>query len=264
MFKSFLILTLILNLSMTGLIAQIVHENTYMGAAEVADVENFGYKYFITDYINNAIAVYNEDHSLWKNIVLPVPLGTYLYDVDYVSSKVFNSDDMVEVLMVTYKYISTSDTSGYYVYDTYVANENGTVIVDVPGGAYSFTFTDNNNKNKLVIYVYDYSASTYITQTEVFNLPDKSSGIKEIFAIENGPFPNPALAEINLPLNNAGLTGNQQLMITDNSGRVFYQESISSINQLNLSTSTFPAGVYQYSVICNGRSIPAGKFVVRK
>ncbi|MBK7028404.1 MAG: hypothetical protein IPH45_03995 [Bacteroidales bacterium] len=70
--------------------AQLTFEQSYTGAAEVADVENFGYKYFVTDYLMNSVQVYNEDHTPWKNISVPVPSNTFLYDVAYVSSKVFN------------------------------------------------------------------------------------------------------------------------------------------------------------------------------
>jgi hypothetical protein len=242
--------------------AQVTHEHTYANAAEIADVESFGYKYYVTDYLLNTVAVYNEDHTAWKNISLQVPANQFLYDVAYVSSRVFNSDDLVELIMVYYQYVGLTDTSGYYVYTTRVVNENGLLLADVPGGAYSFTITTGSKKNKLVVYVYDYSVSTYISSTEVYGLPDKVSGIQNPGQAEQQPFPNPTSGEIFLPL---GLQQAQQqanIVVTDVSGKEFSRTPVKQgMGTFQYSTTGLPSGTYFYRIESNGKSIPAGKFI---
>lgn len=262
--NKFLSLTFILVLVFSASFAQLTFEHSYTGAAEVADCENFGYKYFVTDYLMNSVQVYNEDHSPWKNISIPVPPNTFLYDVAYVSSKVFNPDDLVEVLAVCYEYVTTSDTSGYYIYTTLVFNENGNVLLTVPGGSYSFTFTDNYDHNKLVVYIYDYSLSVYITATLVYALPDKVAGIKNGETQNLLPYPNPAAQEINIPIGNQLQQTSHFIVISDLNGKEYLKVPVEQGQSLsNISTSSLPSGSYIYRVEGNGISRPAGKFVKR-
>jgi hypothetical protein len=252
----FLTLVAAFNLS-----AQITHEHTYSGTAETANVETFGYKYYVTDYLNNSIDIYNEDHTAWKSISLPVPASQYLYDVAYVSSKVFNTDDNVEFMMVYYGYVSLTDTTGYYTYSTEVVSENGQVLLSVPGGAYSFTYTDAANKNKLVVYVYDYSVSSYITATEIYSLPDKASALKENQSSVLNPFPDPTFGLINLPLSNLG-NYSSEMVITDITGKEYSRIPVSNnATTLQYQASVLPAGNYLYSVHTNGKVLPAGRFI---
>lgn len=255
---SLLLLTLVAAFRLS---AQITHEHTYTGTAETANVETFGYKYYVTDYLNNSIDVYNEDHTAWKNITLAVPANQYLYDVAYVSSRIFNTDDNVELLMVYYGYVSLTDTSGYFSYTTEVVSENGQVLLSVPGGAYSFTFTDAANKNKLVVYVYDYSVSSYITATEIYSLPDKASALKENQSAMLKPYPDPTSGLINLPLSNQGHLSSE-MVITDITGKEYSRIPVSNnATTFQYQASGLPAGNYLYSIRNNGKLIPAGRFI---
>lgn len=245
--------------------AQITFEHAYTGAAEVADVENFGYKYYVTDYLTNSITIYNEDHSLWKTVMLNVPQNQSLYDVAYLSSKVFNSDDLVELLAVSYQYISTSDTSGYYIYLTQVLNENGSILLSVPGGAYSFTYIDENTDQKLVVYLYDFSVSSYISSTQVYGLPAKYTAINDNLPNQYLPYPNPSKNEINIPFKSTGSEAVQELILTDTKGLEYKILNINeSEGSIHLNTSSLPSGSYIYFLRTNGRSLPVGKFVISR
>lgn len=257
------IISLFLLVSVTGY-AQVSLEHVYSGAAEMADVEDAGYKYFVTNYLNNSITVYHEDHSYWKTIQLSVPQNQYLYDVAYLSSRLFNRDDQLELLMVTYRYITVTDTSGYYIYETRVVNESGSVLADVPGGGYSYTFTNSNNKNKLVVYIYDFSISDYIISTEIFGLPDPVNGINESSFRELMPYPNPADKNINLPCNVELKNGNNEVIVTDISGREISRKAANGHEgYVNIDTSSLPAGTYVYKIVNNGITIPGRKFIIK-
>lgn len=260
--KTTLLLMLLIIAAVSRLSAQITHETTYQGAAEASSVDNYGYKYYVTDYLNNSVAIYNEDHTAWKNIALPITTGQFLYDVAYVSSKVFNTDDLLELLMVYYEYKSLTDTTGYYAYTTEVVNENGQVLLTVPGGAYSFTFTDSNNKSKLVIYIYDYAASTYITSTEIFGLPDKASAISEFLPSSSNPFPNPTTGMIYFPLGNHPGQDPAEVIISDISGKEYSRLRAGNCSKpIQYEASGLPPGTYIYKVETHGKVFPAGRFI---
>jgi hypothetical protein len=259
--KTFFLVAFLMMSSVIGL-AQLTHEHSYTGTAEVADLGESGFRYYTTNYLTNSVLLYNEDHSYWKTIQLSVPQNQYLYDVAYVSSRLFNQDDQVELLMVTYSYVSTSDTGGYYIYNTRVVNEAGNLLADVPGGGYSFIMTTGNNVNKLIVYVYDFAVSEYIMSTEIFGLPDPVGGIVEDPASVLRPYPNPAGSEINIPLADAG--HHVVIAVSDNLGRELFRRSAPvSDGSYRMDTSGLPAGTYYYVIETDGKSLPAKKFLKR-
>ncbi|MBK7215235.1 MAG: T9SS type A sorting domain-containing protein [Bacteroidales bacterium] len=247
----------------TALRAQITLEHNYSGTAELADVENFGYKYFVTDYLNNSVLIYNEDHTPWKTVNLNLGAGSLLYDIAYVSSKVFNQDDLVEMLMVSYIYVATTDTTGYFVYTTTVVNESGTTLLTVPGGVYSSTFTVSNSEPKLMVYIYDFSISSYISATEIYSLPTKPAGLKEPEGMLQLPYPNPAETSIRVFYPESTAFGEAEIIVSDLSGKEMGRYQANTGGSMELPVSGLPSGNYIYRLSMNGKSIPAGKFVVR-
>ncbi|NVO18646.1 MAG: T9SS type A sorting domain-containing protein [Bacteroidetes bacterium] len=258
--KIYTLLVLAFFFTLTIANAQIVHENTYSGAAEVSNTGN-GYKFYVTDYVNNTVTVYNEDHSLWKTITLPVAGDQYLYDAAYLSAGLFNTDSLLELIMVTYKYISTSDTTGYYVYTTSIVNENGSELLNVPGGDYSLTYTNGSNKTKLLVYIYDFSLSTYIVSTEVYGLPGASSGFNDLGIEGFKAYPVPCADRVNLPL--SGHNNSQaELVVSDISGQEYSRSKVPvGASLIQYQADRLPPGTYVYRLETNGKSIPAGKFI---
>lgn len=193
-----------------------------------------------------------------------MPQNQYLYDVAYLSSKLFNRDNLLELLMVSYRYITTSDTKGYYIYETRVVSETGIILADVPGGGYSYAYTNSNNKIKLVVYVYDFSISDYIISTEFFGLPDPVNGFTKDPAKELLPYPNPADNIVNLPYNTDLRKGTSEIIITDISGRDIYKGDATGDGYYeNFDSSALPAGTYIYRVKNNGVTIPGKTFVIK-
>jgi hypothetical protein len=243
--------------------AQITLEKEYQEVAEFAYLE--GDYYYSIDYINNQSSIYNLDHSLKKTVDIDVPTDWYLNDGAYVSTKMFNNDDLLEMLVVYYKYVLITDTTGYYEYMIKVVNENGTELLNVPGGGYSYVFTTGTGKTKLMIYVYDYSVDPATYQTNIYSIPGQVSSVQnqgEVMKIPD-PFPNPTKDIITIPyqLNQAGAEGT--IMVTDMEGHKIKILSVKGRKgQIILNTGNLAPGQYLYTLQSKGQTTTTKKFIV--
>jgi hypothetical protein len=102
--------------------AQVSLEKKYDYSTSVVEFETLGFKYFLMDVPNGQCRIYNPDHSLFKTINCNVPAGFYLYDIKFLSEKLFDSDAGIELLCTFYKY---NETLQYYEYDSKIINEDG-------------------------------------------------------------------------------------------------------------------------------------------
>ena len=125
-----------------ALFAQPVLEKTYDESVNICQLESIGEVYYSMDVINKQCHIYRLDHSLYKSIPIPTPEGYYLSDVQYVSEKLFNDDNLIE-LVYSYTKYNPTETSYYYTYETRLVNENGTTLLTIPGaGLTSIIETD--------------------------------------------------------------------------------------------------------------------------
>ena len=253
---------LIFSLISVNLKSQITFDNEYNGIAEFAFLE--GQFYYVTDYLNNSCAVYGLDHQLVKNININVPSDWYLNDVSLVSTNVFDTDDAIELLVVFYRYITDSDTSGHYEYSTQIINDAGSVLLDIPGGGYSTIFATKENNLKLMTYIYDFSGYSFISQTKIYTLPGGISSVKTSNNIVlNDAYPNPAVENIHIPYTIKSSAGNTNLILMNTIGkeikRIFLNEQA---KEAILPVSDMPAGQYIYYIEQNGQKIAARKIIV--
>ena len=143
--------------------SQISLEHTYNGYTYVANLSNSGYKYYVLDTQNETLKLYNPDHSLWKSVNLSVPGGYQLFTSVYnVSENLFSLDDKVGF---SYSYYTTTPS---YQSETKVINENGTILLTIPGAAYAYA-VELEDEAKLLAYITNYS--TNVTTTKVYDLP---------------------------------------------------------------------------------------------
>lgn len=106
-----LILTIIFSILILGLFAQVTLEQTYNYSTSVVKLETLGYKYYLMDVPSGQCRIYNLDHSLLKTINCSVPSGFYLSDVKFISEKLFDNDNGIELLCSYYKY---NNSGAYY------------------------------------------------------------------------------------------------------------------------------------------------------
>ena len=187
------LLTTILLLAAFTLQAQVTLDKKYDYSTSVVKLETLGYKYFLMDVPAGQCRIYNLDHSLFKAVNCNVPSGSYLFDIKFLSEKLFDSDAGIELLCTFYKYYSAQN---YYEYDSKIINDDGSQIAFVDGSLYTYINKTGDNTYKLFSYCYDFSVFPEKVWTNIYSLPG-SSTVSAIM-IDNEPdfllnaFPNPA------------------------------------------------------------------------
>ncbi|HNY02477.1 MAG TPA: T9SS type A sorting domain-containing protein [Bacteroidales bacterium] len=253
--KTFFISLLMLALS-TGSYSQIQLEHDYAASATLTNLAVSGWKYYLMDVTTNQCRLYNMNHSLWKTISLSVPSGMYLYDVRYVTETLFNTDNKVELAYIYYSY---DTTLYYYTYYTKIINEEGTVLLSIPGCSYVDVIAAGSSGTKMLAYVYDYSVVNWTINTLVYSVPgtlvadgDGPEGV----GTELLPYPNPAGNWVTIPT--AGHAGPGSLDLFNSAGRPVRSLPFDSRNNtIAIPLTGLPAGVYHYRL--NGISGPAGR-----
>jgi hypothetical protein len=250
-------------LSVTGF-SQISNENTINGAMYSVELEDDGYKYYVVDYENNKCIIYNTDYSSFVTIDIALPSTFWLYDLAYVSTKVFDTDAGVELVAVFQKYIATSDTEGYYEYQSRVINENGTILLDVPQGGYTSVITNGENDNKFLVYVYDYSTSPLQVSTNIYSIPGYPVSVTEEMLmpeIQNA-FPNPSQGTINIPYE-VDETNSWMIIKNANGIEMAKHRLDANAGKLILDVSAYAKGIYFYNLQSGKNTSRSGKFIVQ-
>ncbi len=231
--------------------SQVIQEKTYAGYAAITQLELEGYKYFVTDAVNNKCLLYNTDHSLWKTIDVPVPENNFIAEIAYVSQHLFNENDNIEMLVIYAEYISSGEIP-YYEYTTSVKGETGGNLMSVDGGGYALIQDVGDEDAKLLVYVYDLSTFSFPISTEVFDIPGSPLLSPENIAMSNdagNPFPNPAGSYVNIPyvLDERDATG--YLIISDISGKEIRQYKVGKdFHNIRILTSGLGNGIFFYRI----------------
>lgn len=234
-------------------IAQISLENTYTGvSAGIAHTETYGDKYYVMDVANSQCRIFNLDHSLWKSVNLSIPSNYYLYDIQYVTDHLFNTDNSVEMLYVCYNYNTTLD---YYTYETRVANESGTLLLTLPGAGYNWITNVADAGARLFSYVYNYAVSPYTVTTKVYTLggsmTSESHNITETIGLK--AFPNPVKGNLRIDYTLPEGLRQAELSVINSYGLIIKKYTIdSNFNSLILDTKDLTPGIYFWNIEAPG------------
>lgn len=254
----FLVFAFVLN-------AQVTLEHTYNYSASLVEFETLGYKYYLMDVPNAQCRIYNMDHSLYKSINCPVPSGCYLFDVKFLSEKLFDTDSGIELLYSWYKYNAGSD---YYEYDSKIINENGSQIVFIEGALYNYINKTGESSYKLFSNCYDFSNFPEVVWTNVYKLP--GTPVVNYVAFENDnkilldAFPNPVSNTLKVNYNLPKNVSEGVLRLFDNSGRPVYHFIIDQFSDhLDFDVTPLASGVYFYFIEFEGTRSPSQKLVVQ-
>ena len=248
------------------LLAQPVFEHTYSHSATMCQLENLGEIYYEMDVINKQCNIYDMNHSLLKSIPLPVAAGYYLADIQYVSENLFNSDMLVELVYIYSMYVPT-ETSYYYTFESKLINENGTVLLTLPGVGFTQVVETSGQHLKFMAYEYNYSVIPYRTNTHVYSLPDQStksaSQIIDPVGLGNA-YPNPAGQQVHIPFTMPEGVSSGMLVISDLNGKQVLNYPLTpSSDHVLIPTRTFTPGTYIYYLDTDlGRS-EGKKIVIR-
>ncbi|NCB06858.1 MAG: T9SS type A sorting domain-containing protein [Bacteroidia bacterium] len=259
------LLTTILLLVAFTLQAQVTLDKKYDYSTSVVKFETLGYKYFLMDVPNAQCRIYNTDHSLLKAINCNVPSGYFLYDIKFLSEKLFDSDSGIELLCTFYKYYSTQN---YYEYDSKIINDDGSELLFIDGSLYNYINKTGENEYKLFSYCYDFSVFPEKVWTNIYHLAGLPVASALNFA--NSPdifmnaFPNPASQSLKVAYTLPDKVTLATLHLIDNSGKQVGQFMVDNhTDHLMLDVSRYQSGVYHYFIEFGNTKTPAKKLVVQ-
>ena len=249
-----------------ALFAQPAFENTYAESATICQLEILGEIYYSMDVINKQCLIYNMEHSLLKSIPLPTPEGYYLADIQFVSEHLFNSDDLLELVYIYSKYVPT-ELSYYYTFETRLINENGTVLLSLPGVGFTNVIETADHGKKFLAYEYNYSVIPYRTYTHIYSLPEqttKSESHSISGFVPDDAYPNPASGQVNIPVSLPEGVQSGSLEIMDLNGRKIDSYPISgSTSNVLIPALHMAPGTYLYQVNTRSSRSAAKKIVFR-
>lgn len=257
-FLSFIIILL----STVAINAQLLKEGSCVTNDELMRVTKYGIgdneggnilqsnveKYYILNN-NQTVTFYNLDCSIYKIVKINYPQGQQYSVPQYVTTNLFNNDDLIEFI---YSYTDPISLQNH----TYLINENGVVLYDFNDESIASIFSTPSGQLKLLTSKYDKSTQTLINTTYSLSafLP---SSVNPIHIVQNIPYPNPSKNIVNLPYQLE--QGKQATMnIYNINGKQITTKQIdSSFDKIRLDVSGYTKGMYVYEY--NGKK---GKFLV--
>lgn len=259
-----LVLSLMFILSGCFATAQITFEHEYNHSGAYVELAQSGTKFYIMDVAASQCRIYNTDHSIWKTISLDVPGNHYLYDIRYVSENLFSTDNVLALLYIFYHY---DEEGQFYTYFAKVINENGTVLLDIPGTQYAYVNDLGDEGVKLTAYVYDYSVYPSTVKTRIYDLPGEpvsAAGPVNPLQQMAEAFPNPANSFTRIPYRLLDGYHEGTVILTDVHGNRIREYRVDrTFKSLYVNTSELPDGIYFYQLKTGNHISYAGKLVVR-
>jgi hypothetical protein len=138
-------------------------EHEYNSHIESIVLENSGLKYYSLNIIDKNLIIYNTDHTIWKNIILPTTPSISDPDIwiNDISETKINSDNKVEVIYTHRR----TDYNEDYIDEIRIINEDEQVLwsknTDL---STNITLIEQNIGNKLLV------SST--SSNNIYSLPD--------------------------------------------------------------------------------------------
>ncbi len=243
---------------------QINLEQSYNYSGTFTKLAASGYKFFVMDVTNNQCRIYNTNHSLWKTINLSVPSNHYLYDIKYVTENLFTNDNSLSLAYIYYNYDTENE---YYTYTTKIIQEDGTVLLTIPGCALVNILQDQGLGTKLLAYVYDYSVFPYTIQTWVYNLPGSLVSVDESMQLPHKKaqksYPNPATDHLTITYNLPPDIQHAELTLVNVNGQHMLVKPIDlKKNQIKISVAGYPSGTYTFYIHDTHKQLSHGKFII--
>lgn len=227
--------------------AQISLDKTFPYSGTITQLEKEGAKFYLMDVPAEECRIYNMDYSVFKTIKLNVPNDRYLYDIQFVTQNLFDSDDGIELLYVYSQYVQTA-TSYYYIYTTRIADENGSVLLDVPGGSWSGIKNTGTSGSKLMTWVTDYSVYPYPVETRIYTLPGQVMSADTDAAPDAAAgrlYPNPTTGPVHAPPVGFDRHDKAEWIILDSAGKLIARMPAGETgNPVDLKSMGLVAGIY--------------------
>ena len=204
------------------------------------NTETASYHYTFDE--NNVLKIYTENHSVYSTINLPVDAGSTLNNIKLFTDKLFNSDSLIEFLLVS------RNSTG--VYKMTLLNENGTILQQFGDKNDALVVKTLSNTYKLITEK-GYSVSgSYYTSKDVYSLTGTLSETQASMVSKKLiAYPNPVKGILNIK-NPSDKRENTKLKVYNISGEMVMQKNIDKENEdfIKLDVSNLQSGVYIYRI----------------
>jgi hypothetical protein len=249
--------------------AQITLEHRYAGASTnnfaISKFSNGELKYITVGAgATPVVTVYNENHSVMKQMAAPAVLNGIFQGIYLVSDKLFNQDAAIEYVC---GYTVTAGNST--IYRLLALSETGQQLLVADTATYynAARVVSGTSGIKLIIPTsrLDASGNSIGSYTKVYALGGTAIPLAAKAEAANSalPYPNPTQSRITLPYEVA--SGQlATLQIIDIAGRTVKQYTVSSaFKSLELGVDDLETGTYAYRLVSNAGVVTRGnKFIV--
>lgn len=195
--------------------------------------DQLAYKYLVSDQNSGAVTIYNLDHSIYKRITFETPEKVLLITTWPLYTNVINTDELIEL----YYHIYYTNSENNTVKETYLVNENGTLIKKF----------EEVSQLDIVATENGFKLNAYPT-CEIYSLPTTPNAISAEKQLSAGlPYPNPANQTIKIPYQLSGQWGT--ISVYSAGGQLIEQKNVDrNFNDLVLDVSDYAKGMYYYKV----------------
>lgn len=260
-------------LGVTNSKAQITLEHTYDYYRKfffVTDIGNNEYKYVIQDSLG--FSLYNLDHSLYLNVVSPIPLNQSpsYYEIAYITKSLFDCDS------TNIEYVITAPT---HMGNFYVFRTDGTLLFerDSVKGPYCFgcatgsiwqqpIFNTSNGAKLLLFSNLPDSQGGYADSISVYSLCGTApTFIRDVSSNESFVklFPNPTYGMLNFEIMPPNNQEKFKLAIYDSELQLIEEADINGKRfQFDLNKRSLSSGMYFYDLRTENKIFQTGKFII--
>ncbi|MCZ8197032.1 MAG: T9SS type A sorting domain-containing protein [Flavobacterium sp.] len=232
------------NLSQIYSCPSLVLEHTYDGSIERVKLEISGEKYYDNKIysINSNVPVvaetiiYNSNHTLWKTITTPIQFSEFGSIISvHASETKFNSDNLVEL---AYSCYSNTLDGGHY--ESNIINENGTVLLNIPGASSIFLSEIPNLSKKLITNIYyNISFDNIQYSSKIYGFDGPTVGVEDFNLMQITISPNPASSYLEFKAENSII---KKVVVYDLQGKIIQKFENDNIKKIDI--QKFDAGLY--------------------
>ncbi|WP_421917887.1 hypothetical protein [Marinifilum sp.] len=157
-------------------ISQIKLEGTVNSKYKSIQMDDGTFRYAKYNGEKEAIYIYNLDNTIWRTINLPLPKNHHLDEVKLISQKVFNKDDLVEIVYscvehtVPDNYEDPTVDFGQVKFTLNIINEMGESLLRVEDSN-EMEIVKSKGGTKLLVYKHIGESFSGEDQTLIYNLP---------------------------------------------------------------------------------------------
>ena len=264
--------------------AQITLEQTFPDSLGlfVINLETSGSKY-VQYNGKNLVKLYNMDHSIFKEINLPVPENENVL-IHHITEHLFNSDDNIELLiskgywdfgndMIDLNFVKIIDETGNIIFE----RDSFCVVTNRTSSYYGYEQNEDfiyntNNGTKMILHSFkenDLGQKIYSLPGDLNCLPCSSSTNKVLQRLNDknnlSNYPNPAKNYTIINYEIPKGENEAEIQIFNMNGQLIKTYKVDkTFNDLRISTSELSNGTYVYNIKTRKGISKGKKLIINK